>query len=254
MFLRGLRGIGLSSKHGSLVAGHCLQIEDLGAAIAEGFQHAGLGGAGVSIHDSEAEIFHAGFEHLEDMTTVGFVAAVEHGRPPADFGKDRGEAAGALPSSPAVDERPVVPRFVREMGVEVGGNVARNQSCPELSGFEVALLVTNAHGGALFVRKDGQVDRSSEVILRILGWRTHVDDFIECPSDGEGKSQDLDLGAHDVTLWGSRRPFRLVRAGFWWVLRKSLGARAVTVEKEGKMVKWWRGLCHDWLAPLDFRL
>ena len=59
-------------------------------------------------------------------------------------------------------------------------DVARNQHSAKLARGEGRfLLVERAHADAFSVAEHRAIDRAGNVVFRVLGWRTHIDDGVK---------------------------------------------------------------------------
>src|SRR6267143_784673 len=115
-------------------------------------------------------------QFLHHPSSVSPVAAFEGFYVPADLAQDVRHRAGALAAAPAVDERAPVAVLAAEQGLDVTGNVLREERGAEFARVERRnLLVEGADRGALGVVERWRGDRARDVVFGVFGGRAGVE-------------------------------------------------------------------------------
>ena len=146
----------------------------------QGREQTRLAAAGRAHQRDVRERLRQGDERVERGPPIGFVAAIELARLPADHIEQRRHRTRAFAAAPAIDQRPPVARPVGESRFQMVRDIARDQRRADPRGFERRyLLVRRADQHALFVAQHGRVERARNMVFREFERRAHIDDFIE---------------------------------------------------------------------------
>src|SRR4030088_2822579 len=151
------------------------EVQYLFARALQGLEVAALAATRRTVDHDEAEGRRQNFQLGDDPFSVGPVTTLERLRVPADFAQDVRHRARALAAAPAVDERAPVAVLAAEQGLDVTGNVLREERGAEFARVERRnLLVEGADRGALGVVERRRRDRARDVVFGVLSGRAGV--------------------------------------------------------------------------------
>ena len=163
--LAGLLHPGQAPQKGAFVAGQPFQIDDLRPLRLQSVQQPRLGAAGGPAHHAQPQLRHQLAQLFGNVVAVGFVASGQLLRIPPHQAQPGDHGAAAHPPAPAVDQRLPAGGPVGQGGVQMAGQIGRDQSGPQALGLERALLlVQGADGGPLLVAQHRAVDRPRNMV------------------------------------------------------------------------------------------
>ena len=157
-----------------------LEVQNLLAPCCERLKQPALGTAGAPAEHDQVQGRGHGLKVFDHLASIGFIAPIDHTGAPADPGHDSRQCARAVATTPAVDQRLPVSRFVGEAGLQEVADIARDQCCTQSLGFErTDFGVHGADLGALRIIQNWSTDRSRQMVFGEFGGASGVNDRVE---------------------------------------------------------------------------
>jgi hypothetical protein len=167
--LAGLRRVGQGAQHRAAVGGQGFEVQHLGAFGLQRLQQPRLATAGAAAQHLPGKACGQGGEVVAHLGPVGLVAALQLARAEADLAQEPMHGARALAAPPAIDQRPPGLGQVGGLGLDMAGDVARNERRAQLAGLERRGRVQQAHVVAFAVVQHRPVQCAGHVVLGELG-------------------------------------------------------------------------------------
>ena len=160
--------------------GQRFEIEHLCASLVECGEQTAFTGASHAAHHVPVKLRGQGGEISDHHAAIGFIAAVQPRRAPADLCQHMRQRATAPAAAPAVDQRFPAARLVVKTVTQMAGDVVANECCTDLFGIERRhLFINGADCHTLGVVQYRAVDGPGDMIVGELAFAAHVDNLVK---------------------------------------------------------------------------